>query len=380
MALTFAVVLYIKHLNGNINHVGFDTDPRPAAVPIKGDDNQPMNVLVMGSDTRAGANGRGIGGKTPGLSDTTMILHLSADRAFAYGISLPRDAMVIRPRCEKKDHSGWSPGGLIQFNEAYGTGGPACTVKTVEQLTGIRINHFIVVDFVGFRAMVNAIGGVQVCVPRSVHDTVGHIDLPAGTYNMTGQQALDYVRVRHDIGAPTGDIGRMKRQQAFISSMIKKVVSAGTLANVPSLISFLEAATKSLTTDPQTDVTSLASIGNELRNIGLDKIQFITVPWQPYAPDPNRVEWKPSAAALWKRVIADERLGPRFSGDAVSPGSGTTPSGKTPSGTATGTPTSTPTSTAAAGGTPTKSAAEKQREQDQAAQAAQAAGLCTSKN
>ncbi|MCW2755559.1 MAG: LytR family transcriptional regulator [Marmoricola sp.] len=375
--MVISLVLFgaYRYLQGNITSIDMThLGKRPAPVIVAGP-TQPINILVMGSDTRAGANGKGIGGSTPGLSDTTIILHLSANRKFAYGISLPRDAMVERPSCEYKNGSGVDPGGLTQFNAAYAIGGPLCTVKTVEHLTGIRINHFVVVDFVGFRSMVDAIGGVTICVPSKVNDDVGHITLPAGTYNVTGQQALDYVRVRHDIGAPTGDIGRMKRQQAFISAMIKKVVSAGTLANPLHLFNFLNAATKSLTTDSQfASLRELADLGASLKNIGLDNVQFITVPWQPYAPDPNRVEWAPNATRLWYLVKHDRELGSQFNGDAVSPGSGTSPTS-----TPTGTPTATPTGTATSGspstpstptGTSTASAAQKKAD-------AQAAGLCT---
>jgi LCP family protein required for cell wall assembly len=370
---TVAVVAY-KRLEGNIGTENFLAGPRPTP-EVTG----PINVLVMGSDTREGANGKGIGGDTPGLSDTTILLHLSANRKFAYGISLPRDAMVERPACPRKNGNGIDPGGVTQFNAAYAIGGPACTVKTVEQLTGIRINHFVVVDFVGFRAMVNAINGVTVCVPKEVNDTVGHIKLPAGTYKVNGQQALDYVRVRHDLGAPTGDIGRMKRQQTFISAMITKVVSAGTLANPVRLLKFLDAATNSLTTDPGfANLKQLASLGNSLKNIGLDNVKFITVPWEPWTQDPNRVAWKPEAAQLWRLVRRDRQLTPDFEADAVTPGSstaGTTgpspsgtpsggPSGSAPGGTASPSPGTTPS------GTPTKSEAQKQAD-------AQAAGLCT---
>jgi LCP family protein required for cell wall assembly len=361
-----------RYLQGNITSIDMShLGKRPAPVIVAGP-TQPINILVMGSDTRAGANGRGIGGSTPGLSDTTIILHLSADRKFAYGVSLPRDAMVERPSCEFKNGSGIDPGGLTQFNAAYAIGGPLCTVKTVEHLTGIRINHFVVVDFVGFRSMVDAVGGVTICVPKKVNDDVGHITLPAGTYRVNGQQALDYVRVRHDIGAPTGDIGRMKRQQAFISAMIKKVVSAGTLANPLHLFEFLDAATRSLTTDTQfANLKELADLGMSLKGVGLDKVQFITVPWQPYPPDPNRVEWSPSAPRLWYLIKHDLPLGSQFNGDAVSPGSGSTPT-STPSASPTGTPTGKPTpgSTQTPSGSSTASAAQKKAN-------AQAAGLCT---
>lgn len=373
---TVAVVAY-KRLEGNIGTQKFLAGPRPTE-EVKG----PINVLVMGSDTRQGANGKGIGGDTPGLSDTTILLHLSANRKFAYGVSLPRDAMVQRPACPRKNGNGVDPGGITQFNAAYAIGGPACTVKTVESLTGIRINHFVVVDFVGFRAMVNAINGVTVCVPKAVNDTVGHISLPAGTYKVNGQQALDYVRVRHDLGAPTGDIGRMKRQQSFISAMIKKVVSAGTLANPVRLIKFLDAATNSLTTDPGfANLKQLASLGSSLKNIGLDNVKFITVPWEPWPQDINRVAWKPEAAQLWKLIRRDRPLTPEFSSDAVTPGSDSAATaGASPTSTPTGTtgPGKTPSasSSASAGAssspsaTPTKSEAQKKAD-------AQAAGLCT---
>jgi LCP family protein required for cell wall assembly len=266
---------------------------------------------------------------------------------------------------------------MSQFNAAYAVGGPACTVKTVEQLTGVRINHFVVVDFVGFRSMVNAINGVTVCVPEEVNDTVGHIQLPAGTYKVNGQQALDYVRVRHDLGAPTGDIGRMKRQQTFISAMIKKVVSAGTLANPVRLLKFLNAATNSLTTDPGfANLKQLASLGSSLKNIGLDNVKFITVPWEPWPQDTNRVAWKPESGQLWRLIRRDRQLTGQFDADAVTPGSGTeATAGTSPSGSPSSTPSGTPSGTTSPGtqspsSTPTKSEAQKKAD-------AEAAGLCT---
>ncbi|MGY2873611.1 LCP family protein required for cell wall assembly [Marmoricola sp. URHA0025 HA25] len=372
MVLSGAAVVAYKHFEGNIGTEDFLQGPRPTE-EVKG----PINVLVMGSDTREGANGKGIGGDTPGLSDTTILLHLSANREYAYGVSLPRDAMVQRPACPRKNGNGVDPGGITQFNAAYSIGGPACTVKTVESLTGIRINHFVVVDFVGFRSMVNAINGVTVCVPTTVNDTVGHIQLPAGTYKVNGQQALDYVRVRHDLGAPTGDIGRMKRQQTFISAMIKKVVSAGTLANPVRLLKFLNAATNSLTTDPGfANLKQLASLGSSLKGIGLDNIKFVTVPWQPWPEDPNaRVEWKPEASQLWKLVRRDRPLTAEFDTDAVTPGSASAATaGSSPTSTPTGTSSGSPSGSASA--TQSPSSTSTQTEEQQKA-AAHAAGLCT---
>jgi LCP family protein required for cell wall assembly len=199
------------------------------------------------------------------------------------------------------------------FNDAFAVGGPLCTVKTVEHLTDVRIDHFVVVDFNGFKKVVDALGGVQVCVPHEVNDTTGHIYLPAGTYNVKGERALDYVRVRHDLGVPNGDIGRLKRQQAFLASMTNKAISAGTLANPVRLYNFLDAATKSLTTDPGlASLSKLAGLAKSLKGIGLQHNQFLTVPFQEYAPDPNRLQWAPQAKKLWSRIRNDEPVGKKF--------------------------------------------------------------------
>jgi LCP family protein required for cell wall assembly len=366
VALSVAAVLVLvaaggffayRHLDKNITSL--DVTPalgadRPTEMPKKKNaPNKPLNVLLLGSDTRKG-QGNKLGGDTPGLSDTTILLHLSADRKLAYGVSLPRDAMVRRPSCERKDGKGTDPGGLSMFNAAYAVGGPACTIRTVEKLTKIRINHFVVIDFNGFKKMVDALGGVEVCVPREVNDTTGHISLPAGTYSVKGQRALDYVRVRHDIGTTeNGDIGRMKRQQAFLASMANKAVSAGTLANPVRLYKFLDAATKSLTTDPGlASLTRLSGLAKSFNGIGLDKIQFLTVPFQSYAPDPNRLEWAPGAERLWSRVRNDLPLDKRFAADVTTAASraGRPRPSSAPSGSASppGSPSSSPSPSAAA--------------------------------
>ena len=376
VAISVAVVLVAvltggffvyRHLNNNITGIditsALGTD-RPSAVAKKpGVANKPLNILLLGSDTREGQTGH-IGGDTPGLSDTTILLHISGDRKLAYGVSLPRDAMVERPACERKDGQGTAPAELSMFNAAYAVGGPACTIKTVEELTNVRVDHFVVIDFNGFRKMVDALGGVEVCVPKEVNDTTGHITLPAGTYNVKGQRALDYVRVRHDI-SNNGDIGRMKRQQTFLASMANKAVSAGTLVNPVRLVRFLDAATKSLTTD--TGLSSLNKLGGlakSLKGVGLDQIQFLTVPFETYEPDPNRLQWAPAADRLWYRIRHDMPINKRFSGDV------TTAAGK-PSGGAS--PSAGPSGNASAGSSPSADPSESA-----AAAAAKAAenGLC----
>jgi len=173
-----------------------------------------LNVLVMGSDTREGA-GNNIDGLTGGgeRSDTTILLHLSADRKRAYGISIPRDLLVDRPEC--KTESGTTiPGGTqVMWNEAFALGGPACTMQQFEQITGVRLDHFVKVDFEGFRGMVDAIGGVETCIPEDIDDPAHHIHIEAGTRKIKGKEALNYVRERYVVGNGS-DVGRMKRQQA----------------------------------------------------------------------------------------------------------------------------------------------------------------------
>jgi LCP family protein required for cell wall assembly len=352
VAITLAVVLVVvlaggffvyRHLDKNITSLNVTSalgPDRPMEIVDKDAPTKPLNILLLGSDTREG-QGNHIGGETPGLSDTTILLHISADRKLAYGVSLPRDAMVERPSCERKDGNGTDPGGLSMFNAAYAVGGPACTIKTVEELTDIRINHFVVIDFNGFKKMVDALNGVEVCVPKEVNDTTGHIFLPAGTYDVKGQRALDYVRVRHSI-SENGDIGRMKRQQAFLASMANKAVSAGTLVNPVRLYKFLDAATKSLTTDPGlASLNKLGGLSRSLKGIGLDQIQFLTVPFKTYEPDPNRLEWAPGADRLWYRMRNDLPINKRFAGDvttaAKEPSPSSSPSGS-PSSSATPSP------------------------------------------
>lgn len=328
-ALVLAVLsgttyLIYRHLEGNVTvSQAFDMlSNRPDQEEVQGP-KDPLSILVLGSDTRAGQSD--VAGNAPGLSDTTILLHLAADRSRAYGVSIPRDLMVSRPMCSDK-HTGdeLAPQQAAQWNEAYAVGGEACTIAQFEEMSDLRVDHFLVVDFAGFKNMVDALGGVPVCVPNEVDDPIGRIHLPAGSYNVQGNQALDYVRVRHSIGTQdTGDIGRMKRQQAFLASMVNKAVSAGTLFNPQRLISFLDAATKSLTTDPgMRQLTTMAGLANEVKNIGLDKVQFFSMPFEAYDADPNRLQPKPAATQLWRLLREDAELPRKFTADAAKASQG----------------------------------------------------------
>jgi LCP family protein required for cell wall assembly len=377
LATGLGVVFLYRHLNGNLQVL----DPsdqlsnRPEKAVVEGP-REPMNVLVMGSDTRDGA-GNNIDGLTGGgeRSDTTILLHLSADRKRAYGISIPRDLLVDRPECKKEDGSTIAGGTQVMWNEAFALGGPACTIQQFEQITGIRLDHFVKVDFEGFRGMVDAIGGVQVCIPEDIDDPAHAIHIEAGTRKLQGKQALNYVRERYVVGDGS-DVGRMKRQQAFIASMAHQVVTAGTLARPDRLLRFLDSATKSLTVDPGLkNVVKLAQLGDQFKGIGLDHIQFLTIPIMTAPSDPNRLAFKqPEADQVWAKVRKDKPLTKRLSSDVISagnlPGKGTSSSpsadpSDSPSSSASDSPSSSPSST------PSTSA------EDEASRAALAnAGLC----
>ena len=279
----------------------------------------PLNILVMGSDSRQGA-GNDIDGQTDigERSDTTILVHISADRKTVYGVSLPRDAMVTRPDCTGEDGKTIPGGELQMFNAAYSLGGPNCTAKQVESLTGIYIDHYVSVDFNGFKDMVDAVHGVTVCIPEDVDDSAHGITFEKGTQELDGQQALNYVRERYVLSA-NSDIGRMKRQQAFVASMINKVVSAGTLTRPSRVYNFLKAATGSVTTDPGlSSLSKLVNLAWQFRRTDLDNISFITVPFEEYAPDPNRLIWSDAAKGLWKVILNDEALPKRYKEGVIS--------------------------------------------------------------
>jgi LCP family protein required for cell wall assembly len=323
LATGLGVVYLYRHLNGNLDVIDV-TDQlgtnRPEKEQVTGPQ-EPLNVLVMGSDDRD-APGNDIDKQTgsPARSDTTILMHLSADRKRAYGVSIPRDSLVTRPNCESEDGETIPGGSDVMWNEAFAVGGPACTIRQFEKTTGVFVDHYIVIDFAGFEGMVNAIDGVPVCIPEPIDDPEHNISIPAGTREVEGREALNYVRARYTLGDGS-DIGRIKRQQAFIAAMANKVISAGTLARVDRLVGFLDAATDSLQVDPGLDnIIKIAKIGVGFQGIGLENIQFVTVPWA-YDQRPEyrgRVTWRPQAEDLWAKIAADEPLTKRLTSDAIS--------------------------------------------------------------
>ena len=277
-----------------------------------------QNILLIGSDSRQGADRRlGGDGSPVGRSDTTLLLHIYEGGERAVAVSIPRDALVDIPACRLPDGSWSEPRQRIMFNTAFSVGqapegNPACTVNTVEKLTGMRVDHTVVADFAGFAAMTDIVGGVPVCLPEPVYQrdinpnlgTQGKLVFHKGMQTVSGQKALDYVRLRHGIGDGS-DIGRMRRQQAFLGSVIAKVRADGM---TPShILPLAEAATKYLTFDTALgSARRLLSFALSLRHMSPENVLFVTTPWRYDGPRVDLVH--PDVDRLWAALLHDEPL------------------------------------------------------------------------
>lgn len=375
MVTGLGVAYLYRDLNGNLTIANYQNqfvEKAPKKVQFSGP-TDPINILIMGEDSRSCA-GCGVDNeKTAGLSDTTILLHLSRDRQHAYGISIPRDSLVDRPECKKPDGTLVPGATRTMWNAAFAYGGPACTISQFQHDTGIPVDYSVVVNFGGFKGMVDAIGGVDVCVPQTFYDSYTKTTFDAGTHKLSGTKALAYVRVRHGIGDGS-DIGRTRRQQAFIASMINQVMTANTLANPIKVVKFLRAATQSLELSEVAstglgNIQDLAGLALQFKNIGLNKIKFITVPFvYGSGTESGRVLWTSDATRIWDRIKNDRPLGDVLTADSITvdtapgrtPSSG--PSGASPSASPSSTPSSG--SSASAGGTGGLTEAQKKaREQ-----------------
>ena len=318
--------------------------PSPTATqpadPTDSEAGNDINILLVGSDSRAGKTNSAIGGYVTGMrSDTTMIMHISADRTRVDFLSVPRDMRVRVSDCTMFDGStvrGWTG----KFNIAFANGGSqgneaegaACTMKTLQDLTGITFDHYAVIDFAGFENMISAIHGVPMCVPEAIDDRRSGLHLKAGAQVLSGKNALAFARVRH-IGDGT-DLQRIERQQELVNNLAKKVLGMNVLTNVPQLTLLLKSAGESMTMDPDLgSFTYLAGLAYSLRNIDQENINFLTVPWQ-YAGDKSGdVLATPEAEYVYTRIKKDipmdggtkTSVGPTATPDATAGSSSTSP-------------------------------------------------------
>ncbi|SOB82079.1 LCP family protein [Streptomyces sp. 1331.2] len=301
-----AVYAYVR-LNGNIKSVDIDNRLGDARPPAATDGS--FNLLVLGSDSRNGENGDLAGGNTgdTARSDTAMVVHVNQDHSRAQIVSIPRDTLVTRPDCT--DASGKTVPGAkrAMYNSAFESGGAACAVKTTEQLTGLRMDHYLQIDFAGFARVVDAIGGATVTTTVAIHDKDSGLDLPAGQHHLDGQQALAFVRTRHGVGDGS-DLGRIELQKQMVKSLLQQAGGAGLLTDPVELWSIGDTMTKSVTTDSALgSVNALVGLVQELRGIGPDQLSMVTLPVETAPSDPNRVvAQQPQADQVWAALKADQ--------------------------------------------------------------------------
>jgi LCP family protein required for cell wall assembly len=272
-----------ERLNGNITTVDVG-DAGSRSVTHDG----PMNILVIGTDSRQGL-GRAYGDAgSVGHADTTILFHVSADRSNATAMSIPRDIVTAIPDCPTRQPDGsvrvvpGVPRGLTapKFNESLGQDGrdPGCTMRLVEQMTGLRIDHFMMVNFEAVKTLSTAVGGVDVCLSRALVDPKSHLDLGPGRHRLEGEQALEFVRTRHAL-RDQSDLDRIRLQQNFLGAMIRRIRSQGTLTSPAKLFTLADAATKALTVDSAIgSVGRLSSLARDIASVPPRRITFTTLP------------------------------------------------------------------------------------------------------
>ncbi|MEU6554644.1 LCP family protein [Streptomyces sp. NPDC046915] len=300
--------VYFK-LNGNIKSVDINqalgTD-RPAKA-----DNGSENILVLGSDTRSGSNKKLGGGTDDGSarSDTAMIVHVYKGHKKAAVVSMPRDTLIDRPECTDTKGATHPAAKGVMFNESYSTGGAACTVKTVETLTGLRMDHYLEVDFAGFQKLIDELGGVPVTTTKNIKDPQSHLDLKAGAHQLTGQQALGLVRTRHGVGDGS-DLGRIQLQQAFVKALVDQVKHIGVFTNPKKLLDLADTATKAVTADSDLgSVNSLSDFADGLKGISSSHMHMVTMPVQYDPANPNRViVQQTKAKQVWTALKNDQPI------------------------------------------------------------------------
>ena len=294
----------LGHVSGKIARIsvfsGLDNRPEKTS--------KALNYLLVGSDTREGLTKAEMKalrvGSTKtaagGRSDTMLLVHISKKRDKAYLVSLPRDTLVTIPAHTSTDGKSQIPARQNKLNAAFAFGGAPLLIETIEGETNLKIDHYIEVSFAGFAGIVNALGGIDVCTKVDIDDPKSHLVLSAGTHTLDGIEALKYVRTRDFDGL--GDIGRMQRQQQFMSSVLRKATSTGVLLNPIKLDNFFNAAIATVKTDEGLNESDLITLAKQLRNLSASKVRTLTVP----LGNPNAYEPGVGSVVTWDSVLAPE--------------------------------------------------------------------------
>ena len=292
---------------GSVNTSDLNNSERPESFVQT--DTSPTNILIMGSDSREGEGNDSYGSEGGARSDTTLLVHLYNGRKDAVVVSIPRDSWVEIAGCTRPDGSTTRPY-MTKFNAAFAFGGPVCTIKTVEKLTNVRIDNFVVVDFKAFKTVVDAIGGVEVCLTTPAYDPVvpgrggSGLNLPAGYSTISGEQALAFVRARSTLGDGS-DLSRIERQQQFVGSMIRGMTEKGLLTNPQMIYRVLGAITSSIQTNPEfADIQVLQDFALSLSGLSPSRVSFVTLPYE-LRGDGN-VYWVDETEELWEAIRLDQ--------------------------------------------------------------------------
>ncbi|WP_431952941.1 LCP family protein [Actinacidiphila sp. bgisy167] len=330
-----AAFAYYQHLNANIKKDALNLgDSKAAKSKANAAGQTPLNILLLGSDSRASKENQKLGGakgdadRKP-LADVQMLLHVSADRSNMTVVSVPRDTRVTVPKCTDPDDGHIYPETTTDtINTSLQHGGPGCTVATWENLTGIHIDHFMMIDFAGVVSMADAVGGVPVCVDANVWDRKSGLKLTKGDHTIKGQQALQWLRTRH--GFEDGsDIGRTHAQHMYMNAMVRQLKSGTKLTDPGALTGLAEAATKALTVDTGLGtVKKLYNLGNDLKRVPTERITMTTMPWGADPQNPTaHVVPTPAASKLFTLLRNDQPVDGKAS-KPKKPGKSTTPAVK----------------------------------------------------
>ncbi|MGW2019937.1 LCP family protein [Streptomyces sp. NPDC001927] len=298
--------VYFK-LDGNLQ--GVDINAKLGTDRPKNVDNGSMDILVLGSDSRSGDNGAY--GKDEGgaRSDTAMVVHVYEGHKKASVVSIPRDTLIDRPACVDERGTRVAGSKRAMFNTAYEVGGPACAVKTVESMSGIRMDHYIEVDFTGFKKLVDKLGGVEITTTEAIKDSKSHLNLAPGTHTLNGEQSLGLVRTRKSVGDGS-DLGRIQLQQAFMKAFIDQVKDVGVFSNPKKLLDIADTATKAITPDSELDsVNELMGFAQGLAGLGADDVHMVTMPVEYDPADLNRViPLEAQSRQVWQALKADKPI------------------------------------------------------------------------
>ena len=310
-------------------------EDRPGTKPPDSYEGRAVNLLILGTDSRAGNNNvdgsQGSEDVASARSDTALVMHISADRKRVDAVSIPRDTLVDIPECKTLDGEKTESSEDTPFNSAFAKGagdsddkkavasGATCTWKTVEKLTHVRIDDFVVVDFAGLSKVVDSLGGVHVQVDEAIDDTeYTGFKLDEGCQKLDGQNALQYARVRHGV-SDGSDLSRIARQQNLMRAMASKALSSNLLTQSGFLTSTLETLT---TSERIGQIGNLSGLAYSIQGVGIDKINFITMPNEP-AADPNQVVPSEGAKKVWKALEDDKPIPSDTSAPASSDSSAT---------------------------------------------------------